>query len=197
MRKLHSYFMTGLAVFLPITITIYLLIALFRFFDNFLGRLIKIYFSGTFGFYIPGTGIVLFLILVVIIGFFMKHFFGHKLFPFFEKLFLKIPFVKMIYPATKQIIDFIFLKDRRSFRSVVLVQYPKDGIYSVGFITNDGFSHAEDKTNQKLMNVFIPNSPGPFTGYVIMVPKKDLIFLEISIEEGLRLVISGGVVNPG
>jgi len=196
MRKLHGYFMRGLAVFLPITITIYLLISLFRFFDNFLGRLTKVYFLKTFGFYIPGTGIVLFLVLLVIIGFFMKHFFGHKLFPFFERVFLKIPFVKMIYPAAKQIIDFIFFKDRRSFRSVVLIEYPKDGIYSVGFITNDGFAQAQDKTNQELANVFIPNSPGPFTGYVVMVPKKDLILLDISIEEGLRLVISGGVVNP-
>jgi len=196
MNKLRSYFITGLAVFLPVTITVFLLISLFRFFDNFLGRFIRIYFLGMVGFYIPGTGIVLFLMLVVVIGFLMKHFFSHRLFPFFEKLFLKIPFVKMIYPAAKQIINFIFLKDWRGFKSVVLVEYPRKGIYSLGFITNEGLKQAEDKTKQKLLNVFIPNSPGPLTGYVIMVPKKDLIFLDISIEEGLRLIVSGGVVNP-
>ena len=196
MKRLHKYFITGLAVFLPVTITIYLLIVMFRFFDNFFGKIIKIYFLEILGFYIPGTGIILFLVVVFAIGIFMKHFLGKKIFPFFERLFLKAPFVKMIYPATKQIINFIFLKDRRSFKSVVLVEYPRKGIYTVGFITGDSFKNARDKTKQELITVFIPNSPGPFTGYVVMVPKKDLIVLDISIEEGLRLILSGGVVNP-
>ena len=196
MKRLHKYFIAGLAVFLPVTITIYLLIVIFRFFDNFFGKIIKIYFLEILGFYIPGTGIILFLVVVFAIGIFMKHFLGKKIFPFFERLFLKAPFVKMIYPATKQIINFIFLKDRRSFKSVVLVEYPRKGIYTVGFITGDSFKNARDKTKQELITVFIPNSPGPFTGYVVMVPKKDLIVLDISIEEGLRLILSGGVVNP-
>jgi uncharacterized membrane protein len=170
--------------------------SLFRFLDGFLGRHVKFYLLTTLGFYVPGTGIILFLLLLFLIGFFMKHFFGAKLFPFFEKLFLKIPFVKMIYPAAKQIINFLVFRDWRSFQSVVLIEYPRKGIYSVGFVTNKGFKRAEEKLGKELVNVFVPNSPGPLTGYVMMIPRRDLIFLDISIEEGLRLVVSGGVVNP-
>lgn len=197
MSRMRGYFITGIAVFLPVTITIYLMIGLFRFFDNFLGRFLRIYSTKALGFYIPGTGIVIFLIITLMIGFLLKHFFGRGAVLFFEKLFLKIPFVKMIYPSAKQIINFIVLKDWKNFKSVVLVEYPRKGLYSLGFITNEGFKDAIDKTGKKLANVLVPSSPSPLTGYVVMVPVEDIIYLDITVEEGLRLIISNGVVNPG
>jgi uncharacterized membrane protein len=101
-----------------------------------------------------------------------------------------------VYPSVKRIVNFFFSGERIAFKKVVLVEYPRKGIWSLGFITNDGFRDACDKTKQELVNVFFPTSPSPLTGYVTFVPKNDIVLLDISIEDGLRLVVSGGVVNP-
>lgn len=198
MKKLRSYFITGLAVFLPIAITIYILVVAFRFFDNILGRFINIYLLRTGGIYIPGLGLILFILVVFLAGIFTRHFFGRKLFPFFEKiLLLKPPLIRQIYPSVKKIINLILSQEKPSFKKAVLVEYPRKGIYSLGFVANEGMKEARDKTNtDDLVNVLIPSSPSPFSGYLIMVPKKELIYLDISIEKAFELIISDGVLNP-
>lgn len=197
-RKLRTYFITGLAIFLPVTITLYILIAVFRFFDNILGRFVNLYFIRTSGFYIPGLGIILFILVVFAIGFFATHFFGRKIFPALERFFLlKPPLVRQVYPVIKKIVNFIISQGKPAFKKVVMVEYPRKGIYAIGFVSNEGMREAKEKIkSDDLVNVFIPSSPGPLTGYFIMVSKKELIYLDITIEEAFEMIISAGVVNP-
>ncbi|MBM3251923.1 MAG: DUF502 domain-containing protein [Candidatus Omnitrophica bacterium] len=198
MVKIRGYFITGLAIFLPVAITLYILVKVFRFFDNILGRFINFYLMKTGGIYIPGLGIILFILVVFIIGFFTRHFLGRKIFPYFEKiLFLRPPLIRQIYPSIKKIINFILSHDKPSFKKAVLVEYPRKGIYSLGFVANEGLEEAKKKLNSDdLMNVFVPSSPSPFTGFFILVPEKELIYLDISIDKAFELIISDGVLNP-
>lgn len=192
MNRLKRYLLTGLVVLLPVVLTTYVLLAIFRFSDRILGRFIE----GLIGFYIPGIGLVLSLVIVLLTGFLTTVLLGRRIFVVIENMFLKFPLVRQIYPSAKQIINFLFSKDRLQFRKVVLVEYPRKGIWSMGFITNETVQEVKTKTGQDLLNVFIPSSPGPFTGYFMFVPKQEIIFLDMTIEEGLKLIISGGVVNP-
>lgn len=198
MVKIRGYFITGLAIFLPVAITLYILIQVFKFFDNILGRFINFYLMERGGIYIPGLGIILFIVVVFIIGFFTRHFFGKKIFPFLEKVFLlKPPLVRQVYPAIKKIIDFMLSHDKPTFKRAVLVEYPRKGVYSLGFIVNEGMREAKDKIKiGDLMNVFIPSTPSPLTGYFIVVSEKELVYLDITIEQAIEMIISGGVLKP-
>lgn len=192
MNRLKRYLLTGLVVLLPVVLTTYVLLAIFRFSDRILGRFIE----GLIGFYIPGIGLVLSLVIVLLTGFLTTVLLGRRIFVVIENMFLKFPLVRQIYPSAKQIINFLFSKDRLQLRKVVLVEYPRKGIWSMGFITNETVKEVKTKTGQDLLNVFIPSSPGPFTGYFMFVPKSDIIFLDMTIEDALKLIISDGVVNP-
>lgn len=198
MSKIKKYFITGLLIFLPVTLTIYILVAIFRFFDNILGRFINIYLIRTGGFYVPGLGIILFILLVFFTGFFTTHFFGKRIFPALERFFLfKPPVVRQVYPAIKKIVNLIFSREKNSFKRAVLVEYPRKGIFSIGFVANNGMGEAKNKTrNDDLVNIFIPNSPSPVSGFFIMVPEKDLVYLDISVEKAFEMIVSGGVLNP-
>lgn len=198
MAKIRGYFITGLAIFLPVAITLYILVQVFRFFDNILGRFINFFLMKRIGFYIPGLGIILFILVVFLIGFFTRHFFGKKIFPFLERIFLlKPPLVRQVYPAIKKIINLVFSKEKPTFKKAVLVEYPRKGIYSLGFVANEGMQEAKEKTKQDdLVNVFIPTSPSPFSGFLIIVSKKDLIYLDVSMDKAFELIISDGILNP-
>ncbi|MFH1201684.1 MAG: DUF502 domain-containing protein [Candidatus Omnitrophota bacterium] len=196
MKQLKLYFFTGLIVLLPVVLTAYLLFAFFSFVDGILGGFLNSFLAKTVGFYVPGVGLVVSLIIVILTGLLTTVILGKRIFVILENVFLKIPFVRLIYPSAKQIINFVFSKDKPKFKKAVLVEYPRRGIWSVGFITNDTVEEIKAKAGRDLFNVFIPGSPGPFTGYVMFVPKEDIIMLDMSIEEALKIIISGGVVNP-
>lgn len=190
------YFFTGLALIMPVVVTLYVLVALFRFVDNILGRFINSYLQETLGFYIPGIGFILFFLIILFTGFLAVHFFGRNVFPALERWFSRLPFIRQVYPSVKKIFNFVFTQDRAIFKKVVMVEYPRRGIYSLGFVVNDGLKELQDVIGEEMVNVFIPSTPSPLTGYFAVFPKKDIIFLKMTTEEGLRLVISGGVVNP-
>ena len=197
MRSMRKYFLAGLAVLLPVVLTIYVLFLTFQFFDNLLGRFITRYMIERFGFYVPGIGLIITFISVIVFGFFTVHFFGKRLFPFIEKLFIKLPLVHKIYPTLKQVINVIISTDKPTLKQVVLVEYPRKEVYSLGFMANEeGMEQARDKLKKDLVNVFIPSSPGPLTGFFVMVPRHDVIVLDIRPEEAIKMIISGGVFNP-
>ncbi|MEW6009289.1 MAG: DUF502 domain-containing protein [Candidatus Omnitrophota bacterium] len=196
MSKLRRYFLTGLAVLLPIVLTGYIIFAVFNFADNLLGKHINRYLSIFFGFYIPGLGLLITALIIIVVGFFSSNFLGKRLLPFFENILLRIPLVHQIYPSTKKIISFFFSAKKQLFKQVVLVEYPRKGIWSLAFITNEGTPEVEKKLDKEMLNIFIPGTPGPLTGYFMFVPKEDVIFLDISVEDALKLFISGGVLNP-
>ncbi|MDP2938557.1 MAG: DUF502 domain-containing protein [Candidatus Omnitrophota bacterium] len=196
LRNLQKYFFAGLAILLPFVITLYILAYIFRFFDNILGRFLNSYFKKQLGFYIPGIGIVLFILIILLFGFITTHFLKKRFQAFFENWFLKLPFIKLVYPSIKQIVNFLISKEKPEFQKVVLVEYPRRGVYSLGFVTNESMKIIQEKTGQEFLNVLIPSSPSPFTGFVIMAAKNELIFLDITVEDACKFIISDGVVNP-
>ncbi|MFH0763572.1 MAG: DUF502 domain-containing protein [Candidatus Omnitrophota bacterium] len=196
MSKIKHYFATGLLITLPVFFTCYLLYIIFIFIDGIWGKAINFYLKKYLGFSIPGLGIALGLVTILAVGFIATNFLGKKLFKLFEGWFLKIPFIRKIYPAARQIVDSFISRKGPAFKKVVLVEYPSRGIWSVGFITNDSFREANEKLGQELVHVFIGTAPNPLTGSLILVPKRDIKILDISVEEGIKLIVSGGIVKP-
>lgn len=198
LHKLRKYFISGFVVFLPIALTVYFFVLTINITDGFLGRYLKPYFYEYFGFYFRGVGIFVTVCLIVVTGFFVTNFFGRRIHIYVEGIFLKLPFFKQVYPALKEMAIFLFSQDQvKSFKQVVLVEYPRKGLYSYGFLTNETPVKICGKVKKELCNVFVPNSPSPFTGYVVLVPKDEIIFTDVTIEDAVKFIASAGVVNPG
>lgn len=202
-REKKRYFFTGLLIVLPVLITIYLFITLFIFFDNIIGRYISRYISiwtlENFDFAVPGlVGLLLFVILIFVTGFFAHNFIGRTVFKYFEKLWVKFPGIRSVYPSVKQIVAFLFSpKLQNKLQNVVLVEYPRKGVYTLAFATNESCEAIKHKTgNQDLVNVLVPSVPSPLTGFLIAVPRQDIIFLDLSIEDAIKIIVSGGVLDP-
>ena len=193
---LRRYFGTGLLFTLPAFFTLYLIYIVFRFIDGIFGKLVNFYLKKHLGFAIPGVGIVLGIIVVTVIGFIATNYFGKRLFKALEGWFLKFPFIRRIYPAAKQIVDSFISKDSPAFKKVVLVEYPSKGIWAIGFYTNDSFEEAISKTGEDLIHVFIATTPSPLTGFLALVPKNNVTPLDISVEDGIKMIISAGIVRP-
>ena len=196
MQTLKKYFFTGLVLVVPISLTLYLLVWVFRFIDNILGKFLNVYFQNTWGFYIPGIGFVLFFLVLILVGMLASRFIGHKLFLQVEKWFAGLPLIKNIYPTLKQIVLFISAQKEFGFKRVVLVEYPGKGLWSLGFLTNEGFKKINDAMGKDMAAVYVPTVPGPLTGNVVFVAKDDIKFPDIEIGDALKIIISGGVVNP-
>jgi uncharacterized membrane protein len=196
-KSFKKYFISGLALFLPIGLTIYIFFLAINFADSILGRYLEPVFMKEFGFYFRGISILIGVYLIVLGGFLFTNFLGKRIYDFFDKMIIKLPFFKQVYPALKEMANFLFSRDQlKSFRQVVLVEYPRKGIYSMGFLTNVSSGRLNELTKTELCNVFVASSPGPLTGFVMLVPKKDIIFTDIKIEEAFKFIASGGVVNP-
>lgn len=146
----------------------------------------------------PGqiTGFIIAMVGVCFIGAFLASVVGKALWRIFEKALMNAPLIKKVYPYIKQITDFLLTKKQLSFTKVVAIQYPRRGVWSVGMVTGSGLKRVSNKTKTDFLTVFVPSSPTPFTGYVIMTPKDEVIELEMTIEEALRFTISGGVITP-
>ncbi len=196
MSKLKRYFITGLLVILPAYITVYILLVIFRLIDGIWGKLINYYLKKYLGFAVPGLGFILGIFTILIVGLFATHLFGRGFFKGIENWFLKFPLIRQIYPSAKQIVHSLISKESPTFKKVVLVEYPSKGIWSIGFLTNDSFRAAQEATGRELLHVFIATTPSPLTGFLALIPKNDVKFLDISIEEGIKLIVSGGIVKP-
>ncbi len=198
MIKLRHYFVAGLLLILPLFITLYFIFFIFRFIDGICGGFVNAYLKANFGFFVPGIGIVLGILIVLLAGFFASHFLGKKMLGGLENWFLKFPGVRQIYPSAKQIVSFLFSKDKNkaAFKKVALVEYPSKGVWSIGFITNDAFKEAQEKTQEDLVHVFVASTPGPWSGFLVLIPRRDIKFLDMSIEDGMKLIISGGILKP-
>lgn len=195
--KLRKYFISGLVVFLPAALTVYLFWAGIEFADGLLGKYLEPYLAKNFGFYFHGLSIIVGVYIIILIGFFVTNFLGRKIYDFFERILVRLPFFKQVYPALKEMAIFLFSRDQlKSFKQVVLLEYPRKGIYSFGFLTNDSSPVINELVKKDMCNVFVPSAPGPLTGFVMMVPRKDIVFTNIRIEDAFKVIVSGGVVNP-
>jgi len=188
-------FITGLAAIIPLAITIYVIGGLFYFADSILGKYINESLYQYVGYTIPGLGIVIAILIVFLLGIII-HISRMRFFRWIEGLFLRIPLVNKVYSPVKKVVDFLFFPPTKSFKRAVLVQYPREGIYSLGFLTNESSMAFKDKGDKKLHNVFMPSSPYPLTGFTVIVEEKDIIFLDMDVDKAIKFTISGGLLNP-
>jgi len=196
MSKIKRYFLTGFFIILPVFITTYVLYAVFMFIDGIWGKLINFYLRKYLGFAIPGLGFILGMLTILAVGFVAANLLGKRIFNFFERIFRKFPIIKLIYDPAKQIVDSFISNEKPAFKKVVMVEYPSKGIWSVGFLTNEGFKEAQEKAGEEFLHIFIATTPSPFTGFMILVPKRDVKILDMPVESGIKLVVSGGIVKP-
>ncbi|MGB9792168.1 MAG: DUF502 domain-containing protein [Thermacetogeniaceae bacterium] len=190
-KLIRRYFITGIFVLLPLIITAYILVFVFQLVDGILRNLI-VYCIGR---PVPGLGFLIMLFLVFIAGIFGTNVVGKKLLAFGEEILRRIPVVKSIYTTAKQVMEALTMHRQGAFKQVVLVEYPRRDAYSIGFVTGKAPAEVREKVGDDLLNVFIPVSP-PTQGSLVMVPRRDVRFLEMGVEEGLKLLISGGIVTP-
>ncbi len=196
MNRLRRYSITGLVLVVPVVLTVYVLVLGFQFVDGLLGVPLNRILRQTLGFAIPGAGFLLFMILIIGIGFLANRFVGKRLFPRLERWFLALPFVAGIYPAFKQMVSFMFTQHQMGFRSAVLVEYPSKGMWTLGFLTSEKQQAIDEAAGTKLLGVFVPNSPNPLTGYLVFFPKTEVRSLALPVRDAIRLVVSCGVFNP-
>ena len=192
MKKIRQILLRGLLTLLPIIATVYLLYSLFGFLDKFLGGYISLLIGRT----IPGIGIIAGFIIIFIMGSVVSNVIGQRFLDFAERMIRRIPIVPRVYFALKQIVDAFTLQGKHVFNKVVLIEYPRKGLYVVGFLTGECKGEVQVKTDAKLMNVFVPTTPNPTSGMLILVPESDILYLDMTVEEGLKLIVSAGVVVP-
>ncbi len=191
--RIRNYFITGIVVLIPIGITFYLT----AFFVTISSRILpkEINPNHYLPYNIPGVEIVISLILITIIGWLSLSFIGSKLLDLFNNVLKKIPILRTIYSAIGQMTE-TFTKNDKQSKSVVLVEYPRKGSWAVGFATKENTGEISMKTNKKLINIFIPTTPNPTSGFLLMFPKEDVIFLDLTFEEASKFIVSAGTTNP-
>jgi uncharacterized membrane protein len=192
-----KYILTGLLVLIPMFLTLWVLLTLFNWTDRVLNLIPRAYRPEVLiGFPIPGLGLILTVAIIFVIGGLVANVIGRKMVATGEKILEKIPFLRWFYFSTKQIIEAVFISGQDSFRRAVLLEYPRRGIYSIGFITGESTGQLGDKIPDSL-TVFVPTTPNPTSGFLIVVPESDTVPLTWSVEEAFRVIISAGVVMPG
>ena len=190
--RLRNNFIAGIVVLIPIGITLYLTV----FFIKISGKIIpkKINPNNYLPFDIPGVEILIALFLITFIGWVSLSFIGKKFFDIFNNFLQKIPILRTIYSAIGQMTE-SFTKSDNNEKSVVLLEYPRKGIWVVGFATKENHGLIKDKVNEDLVNVFVPTTPNPTSGFLLMLPKKDLIYLSVSFEQVSKFIVSAGTTN--
>jgi len=187
--RLRNYFITGAIVLIPIGITIYITLFVIKISSKLLPKSINP--NNYLPFDIPGIEILISIILITIIGGLSLSFLGKKFLEIFNNALKRIPILRTIYSAVGQLTE-SFTKSDGTKKSVVIIEYPRKGLWVVGFATKDNSGEIAKKTNEELVNVFIPTTPNPTSGFLLMVPKKDLIYLDMSFEEASRFIVSAG-----
>jgi len=194
---LKRNFWAGILVLVPISLTIYVIVIIFRAVDRILAYLPTKYNPQTYlPFPVPGLGLIFAFLIIMLVGFIARNYIGSKIIELWEGLVNKIPFIRSIYVATKHLIETIFLKTDQNFKRVVLVEYPRKGVYALAFTTGMSKGEIQNKTHKNVVNVFVPTTPNPTSGFYLLVPEEELIFLDMNVEDAFKLIISGGIVTP-
>ncbi|MBR3677083.1 MAG: DUF502 domain-containing protein [Alphaproteobacteria bacterium] len=199
-NRIKNYFFTGVIVAAPVTITIYMSYHLVLWINEVTKRLIPQQWKiGDFVPYaVPGLGLVLLLLLLLFIGMLTTGYIGKFFVRLGERIIRKMPVISSIYSLLKQIFETFLSQKSRSFNEVVLVEYPRKGLWSIAFVSNSETGGEIDaKSGQKTLSIFVPTTPNPTSGFLIFVPEKDVIKLDMSVEDGIKYVISCGIVTPG
>lgn len=196
--RLRGYLFAGIVVTAPISITVYLTYVFLTFVDAQVAGLLPrdwydaLYGATTF----PGIGLVISLTGFILIGWFATNFLGRLIIRISEYIVDRMPVVRTLYSAIKQIFETIMASQSSAFREVVMLEYPRRGVWSIGFITGKSEGQIQEFTEAETMNVFVPTTPNPTSGYLLFVPRDELKFLDMSVEDGVKLVVSAGIITP-
>ena len=190
--KIRNNFIAGIVVLIPIGITLYLTLFLVRISGKVIPK--EINPNNYLPFDIPGVEILIALLVITIIGWLSLSFLGKKFFELFNNILKKIPILRTIYSAIGQMTE-SFTKSDNKQKSVVLLEYPRKGVWAVGFATKENEGIIKDNINEEIINVFVPTTPNPTSGFLLMVPKKDLIYLDVSFEQASKFIVSAGTTN--
>ena len=190
----RNHFIAGLFVVVPIILTIFIVYKVFVFFDQHL----TFFFKNRFDLRIPpyGSGFIVTITVIAFIGMLTKNLLGKKFIGLFERLFYRLPVVNRIYNALKQVSNAILGKNKNVFQRVILFEYPRKGIYSIGFVTSEDKTKFHEITGEELLHVFLPTTPNPTSGFLLFIPVKETIPLSLGVEDAMKLIISGGVMIP-
>lgn len=195
--KLRAYLFTGILVTAPVAITLYLAMKFVLWIDLLVNRLLPPQYKlDNMPYTIPGLGLVVAVVALTIIGMFAAGFLGRFFLKLGEWIVYKVPFVSSVYSVLKQVFETFFSSKTQAFSKVVMLEYPRKGIWILGFVSTELKGEIKQHCPEKMLNVFIPTTPNPTSGFLIFVPKEDCIELDMSVEEGLKFVISGGLVEP-
>lgn len=195
--KFRKYIITGLLIWLPLGITIFVIRLLVNIMDQTILLLpVRWRPEALFGVDLPGLGIVVSAMVIFITGFFLTNFAGKKLINIWENFLDRIPFVRSIYSSVKQVTSTVLSTDNNTFNDVLFIQYPRKGLWTLCFRTSDSPTIFNEIANEELITVFVPTTPNPTSGFIIFVPKSDAEKIDIDVEDALKLVMSLGVVTP-
>ncbi|WP_373086089.1 DUF502 domain-containing protein [Sneathiella sp.] len=196
--RLRTYFLTGIVVTAPIAITIYLIYIFVTFMDANITPLIPVRYNPEtyLPFGIPGFGVFIAIFGLILIGFLTANYLGRALLVFGERIVGRMPVVRSIYNALKQIMETVLAKSGNSFREVVLLEYPRKGIWSIAFVTSTAKGQVNGVQEEEMISIFVPTTPNPTSGFLLFVPKSDLKYLDMTVEDGVKLVISAGMIWP-
>ncbi len=199
---LRGYFLAGLLTVAPIGLTIWLFWVLLKFVDSRITPLIpqnynpNTYLHAVVPFEIPGVGLIVLIVALIIIGALTRVLLGRTLIRIGENLVNRMPVVRSVYGATKQIVESVLKSQSDAFRQVVLFEYPRRGSWAIGFVTGATKGEVQALTDDDVVNVFLPTTPNPTSGYLLFLPRRELMPLSMTVEEGIKMIISGGIVTP-
>ena len=193
----RRHFLTGLLVIVPLGLTFFVVSWIVGFMDSLLEILPHRFHPETYlPFPIPGLGVIFTLAIIQFVGLLSANLLGRKVVKTYEVVLDRIPVVRGIYIAVKQLLEQILSSDSDRFRRAVLVEYPRRGIYSIGFVTGTASEVIQKKVQEKMLNIFIPTTPNPTSGYYLLIPEEDTVPLEITVEQAFKLIVSAGMVGP-
>jgi len=193
LAHVRAAFLRGVAIIIPLALTIWFFRALLNAIDGIFSPLL----AEWIGRHIPGLGFLSMLVMILLVGLLTRNLVGRLLLGWFESLVRSIPFVRSVYSAVRDLVNAFALDGKgKTFRQVVMVEYPRKGLYTIGFVTNEMPYVGPDQEKANFLNVYIPNPPNPTSGLLVLVPPAEAIPLALTVEQGLKLVLSGGIVIP-
>lgn len=198
--KIRAYFFTGILVTAPVAITFYMAYKFIIWVDKMVNQMIppqiNKYLSDIIPLTIPGLGLLILIVALILVGMFAAGFLGKFFMRLGEWIVYKLPLISSVYSLLKQVFETFLSTKTQAFSKVVLLEYPRKGIWILGLVSSDTKGEVYDRLGVEMLNIFIPTTPNPTSGFLIFVPKKDTIELDMSVEEGIKFIISGGLVEP-
>lgn len=194
---LRGYFLAGLATLIPIVLTVWILKMLILWADDFFKTFLPtpLWPEHLLGRDIPGIGIAFTISIILLVGVLTRLYIGRQLVTWGDQVVSKIPFAKGIYRAIKDFVSLTFSEDGKSFKQVAMIEYPRRGTWALVFVTGPATGQIQEKTTETVYNVFLPTTPNPTSGYLLMVPEKELVILDLKVEQAMKIIVSAGVVQ--